>query len=395
MSDDYTEVTSESWFSRIGDSIKGILIGLLMFILAFPLLWWNEGRSVERYNSLKEGQSLVIAVPSETVNPANNGKLIHTQGLATTEEVLTDQDFAVSAPAIKLQRQVSMYQWKETEQTETHEEVGGSKTTIKHYTYDKAWSNTEIHASQFKKPAGHENPPMLYKNQTLQAQHVQVGAFTLNTAQIARLSGEQDFSVQGTSAPAQLAGKKLTVIGAGFYLGDNASEPQVGDLQVNFKILKPSDVSVVAQQQGSQFTAYKTQAGSDIDLLEMGLLDAEAMFTIAQQENTILTWAIRLGGFLLMWLGLSLVLKPLSVLGAVVPFFGDLIAMGTGIFAFLLSLPCTLLIIAVAWLAYRPLLTGGLVAIAVLAIIAMKFMPRRELPTHYRNSREWPVALKR
>ncbi len=53
--DSFTEVSSQGWFSRIGDSIKGILFGIFLFIAAFPLLWWNEGRSVERYNSLKEG----------------------------------------------------------------------------------------------------------------------------------------------------------------------------------------------------------------------------------------------------------------------------------------------------------------------------------------------------
>jgi hypothetical protein len=58
------------------------------------------------------------------------------------------------------------------------------------------------------------------------------------------------------------------------------------------------------------------------------------------------------------------------------PFLGDLIAMGTGLFAFLLSLPFTLLTIAVAWIAYRPLLAGILIAIAVVSVVAMKFMPR-------------------
>jgi hypothetical protein len=103
------------------------------------------------------------------------------------------------------------------------------------------------------------------------------------------------------------------------------------------------------------------------------------MFTAAQNENAIITWLIRAGGFLLMWIGLSMILKPLSVLAAVLPFLGDLIAMGTGVFAFLLSVPFTLLTIAVAWIAYRPLLAGVLITVAVVAIVAMKFMPRRNV----------------
>lgn len=375
--DSYTEITSESWFSRIADSIKGILFGFILFIIAFPLLWWNEGHSVERYNSLKEGQGVVVSVVATAVDPANNGKLVHTQGLATTQDILQDDVFAVSAPAIKLKRIVSMYQWKESEKSETTEQVGGSKTTKKTYSYDKQWSDDEINSSKFKQASGHNNPAMPHKSHTFQAQDVSLGAFKLNAEQISRLSGEQDFSIQEAPTSTLLAGKKLTATGTGFYVGDNPTNPQIGDLKVSFKIVKPADVSIIAQQQGNSFVAYQTQAGSAVDLVEMGLMDANAMFAIAQSENTMITWAIRIAGFLLMWIGLSMIMKPLSVLAAVLPFLGDLIAMGTGIFAFLLALPFTMITIAVAWITYRPLLAGILIAVALGAIIAMKFMPRR------------------
>lgn len=372
--DDYTEITSESWFSRIADSIKGILFGFILFVIAFPLLWWNEGHSVERYNSLKEGQGVVISIPATAVDTGNNGKLVHTQGMATTEEILQDDVFGVSAPAIKVQRTVSMYQWKETEKSETKEQVGGSKTTKKTYSYDKQWSEDAINSSQFKDASGHSNPPMPHKSKTFQAQDVSLGAFKLNADQISRLSGAQDLNIQE-----QLAGQQLTSAGNGIYLGGNSASPQIGDLQITFKVVKPADVSIIAQQQGNSFSAYPTQAGSAVDLLEMGLMDANALFAIAQSENTMITWAIRIGGFLLMWIGLSMMLKPLSVLAAVLPFLGDLIAMGTGLFAFLLSLPFTMVTIAIAWIAYRPLLAGILIVVAVGAVIAMKIMPRRSV----------------
>ena len=45
--DQFTEVEHVSWFGRIGGAFKGILVGLIMFVAAFPLLFWNEGRSVK------------------------------------------------------------------------------------------------------------------------------------------------------------------------------------------------------------------------------------------------------------------------------------------------------------------------------------------------------------
>ena len=40
------EYEEEGWFSRIGDSIKGIFGGIAIFMLAFPLIFWNECRAV-------------------------------------------------------------------------------------------------------------------------------------------------------------------------------------------------------------------------------------------------------------------------------------------------------------------------------------------------------------
>jgi hypothetical protein len=34
----FSEISSQSWFSRLGGAIKGIFIGLLMFIASFPLI---------------------------------------------------------------------------------------------------------------------------------------------------------------------------------------------------------------------------------------------------------------------------------------------------------------------------------------------------------------------
>lgn len=39
MSEDtFTEVTTESWLGRIGGAFKGIVVGLVLFIAAFPML---------------------------------------------------------------------------------------------------------------------------------------------------------------------------------------------------------------------------------------------------------------------------------------------------------------------------------------------------------------------
>ena len=51
-------VTSRGWFSRIGNSIVGVLFGILLLIGGIVLLTWNESRAVTTERSLAEGRSM-------------------------------------------------------------------------------------------------------------------------------------------------------------------------------------------------------------------------------------------------------------------------------------------------------------------------------------------------
>ena len=56
MSDTFTEITQKGWTSRIGESIKGVLIGIVLIGLSCVGLFWNEGRAVQTAKSLAEGE---------------------------------------------------------------------------------------------------------------------------------------------------------------------------------------------------------------------------------------------------------------------------------------------------------------------------------------------------
>ncbi|MCK5728133.1 MAG: TMEM43 family protein [Methylococcales bacterium] len=377
--DSFTDISRENWFSRMGSSLTGIFFGIVLFIAAFPLLWWNEGHSVERYDSLNEGQELVISVSSELIDLENNGQLIHTQGLASSQDVLKDEVFNVSATAIKLVRHISMYQWNEHKTTETTEKIGGTKETKTTYTYEKEWSNHQIESSQFKR-LGHTNPTLPFPYKTWKAKNVTVGHFKLNPSQINRITQKSTLSLHSFTAPKTLADKKVAIMGDHFYLGTSEGDPAIGDMKIHFQMVSPMEITVMAQQKGDSFIAYETKAGSPIDFLKSGNIEAKTLFTLAHEENTIMTWALRIAGLLLMWGGLSLILQPLAMLANVVPLLGNIVEIGTKILAFLITIPCAFITIAIAWIAYRPLLAGGLIVVSVLALIAIKLMSHKNTP---------------
>ena len=396
-----TEVTEESWFSRLGGAFKGILTGLILFILAFPLLFWNEGRAVKRAKALETGAAAVVSVQSDKIQPSNEGKLVHVSGMLLTDDTLTDSQFGITIKGIKLSRKVEMFQWKEKTSTKSEKQLGGSvkKTTV--YTYEKSWSSSVIDSSRFKE-AGHNNPGAFpVESQKWYAGNVKLGAFSLAKGQIERIGDEQPYAfpadyklppafkgkvengriVIPAAVPAQAPAAQAPAAQAQTPAAPQAVQgPQVGDIRISYTQIVPHNISIVAQQIKDTFCAYPVK-GDSILLMSDSIQSADLMFSKAQSANNMMTWILRIAGFLMMLIGLNMVFKPLSVLGDVIPFIGDLIGMGTSVVSFLIALPCWLICIAIAWLFYRPVLGITLLVLAVGAIILLLKKRKKKQPS--------------
>jgi len=370
MSDSYTHVTNESWTSRLGGSFKGIIFGLFLFVAAFPLLFWNEGRAIQTEKSLEEGAASVISIDSQSIVPVNEGKLVHLSDMATTEEELQDTQFKVKLQAINLQREVLVYQWQEHSESTTEKEMGGGTKTTTRYTYSKIWSSALISSSSFKHPQGHTNPGQkTYQNKQWYANTVTIGKFKLNSSLIHDISGADIIPLTENNIPSSVS---ATISADEIFVGNNLNEPIIGDTRIRFSAVKPKQVSIIAKQTNNSFTPYKTSVGNTIQLLTLGQISAQEMFADELSKNTFITWGLRFLGFMVMMIGLSLVLKPLSVLGDVIPFIGNIIEFGTGLLSAIIAFSLSLITIAIAWFFYRPILTIGLISIVVGIVYLLK-----------------------
>jgi len=362
MTNTFTEVTGKSWFGRIWESIKSMLLGVVLFLAAFVVLFWNEGRAVVTAQSLAEGSRVVLSVDAAQISPQNENKLIHITGTANTTEVLRDSQFPISATALKLQRTVEMYQWVEDKKTDTHKKVGGGEETTTTYTYNKQWSDTWHDSSSFKQASDHINPRKAVESNTLVAPKITVGAFELSAGLVGQIHGSQPLPLPADAPETLPDGFKKNA--AGYFRGDKPDQPQIGDLRVAFAVVKPQEVSIVAQQAGGALRGYATKAGRTLEMLETGSHSAADMFQTAATQNAHLTWILRGVGFLAMWIGLMLFVNPFKILADVIPFFGSLVGAGLAIVTALVAAPLSLLTIAVAWFFFRPLLSIGLLAAA-------------------------------
>lgn len=383
MAHSVTVTSSSSWFSRLAQSAKSVLVGLVFFFVSFPLLFWNEGRAVRTAKSLAEGAGAVVSVGADRVDSGNEGKLVHVSGAVTTDGPVVDEALGVEAEGVKLVRNVEIYQWKEKESSETRKKLGGGSETVTTYTYDTIWSEETIDSTSFHDESGHENRgDMPLGSTTFEADGVHLEAFELSPEQIAALDEKEPLPVDGPPT-ADLAGDPrgaLRAADGGFYLGADPTSPQVGDVRIRFEVVRPTTVSVVGVQVGNSFAAYQAEAGDSVLLVDEGTHTAAEMFQAAQDANKILTWVLRVVGWLLMFFGLLLIFKPIAVFADVLPLLGNMLGAGLGIFSFFIASGLTLVTIAIAWLAYRPLLGISLLVLAGGAIFLLARRGRKAAP---------------
>jgi len=392
---DFTEVSSQGWFSRIMESIKGVLVGFVLFLVAFPLLAWNEYRALKTAKSLEEGGKKLVQLDSPEVKSDNEGQFVSFNGLATTDETLKDDVFPVSSEkTIHLVRKVEMYQWKEnvTEKEET--KLGGKKEKVKEYNYVKEWSDKHIDSAGFnsggkakkQEDTGEtlENPPFPFDNKTFTAKKVTVGSFVLPDELVKKIHKDEPLPVAEPAKKAESGDdapkvpEKFVYKDGGFYKGASPGAPVIGDVRVSFSVTKPTDVSVYGKQMDNTVTGYKTDVGDTLFELRMGKMSGSDMIKAAEGENVMFTWILRVVGFLMMAFGLYMMFSPLVVIADVVPMFGSLLSAGAAIFAIMIALPLTFLTIGIAWVAVRPMVGIPLVVGAIALIVGGIFLFRRK-----------------
>ena len=387
----YTETHYTSWFDRLKNSVAGILTGIALIAFASWLLWWNEGDTFKTAGAIGEAELVTQDVPDiSNLNSELEGKVIHATGFATTDEVLNDPIFGIKATAIKLERDVEFYQWHENSRTEKRKKLGGGEEEITTYTYDKGWSSSKINSSNFHDPSYRDKNFTLadVDDNTIVAQNVKFGAYKLPSFLKNQIGGAKPITINEYDKEAiknilhvpsnyvytNFNGVEALIHASGsvIYLGAEPSNPKIGDVRITFKETPPADITIIAQVLRDTFEEFRASNGYRFSRLSMGTVGQATMFEDARSENNLMAWVFRAVGAALVMIGLGMIFKPLSVLLDVIPILGDIVGAGAGVVSFILGLVWSLIVIAIAWLRYRPLVAGILIAVAVVLMILLR-----------------------
>lgn len=424
----YQETTTTGYGTRVGRSFKGIGTGLLLFLAGTALLWWNEGRAVKTDKMLNEAEKVTVEMEDPTrKNPELDGELVCASALATTEDSLTDTQYHVGAKAIGLQRRVEYYQWVEHSESKSTDKFGGKEETVTTYTYTLQWVSRPVQSQNFKDPDYQQKNYTLaqVEDQTLWAENVSFGAYRLNSSQIHSISSKEPLVLDmdapvlqaldnairtvytthhGATRSTQPAPVSTEVpdsvktslsdsipqankvdleyihqVGNVLYYGRSPQSPEVGDIRITFEKVVPAMVTIIAQVNGDTFKPFKAKNGKKFSTLVMGKKDADEIYEAEHSANNMLLWIFRLVGVLFIIGGLKGIFGIVETLLKVVPFLASIVGFGIGLVCSVIGIAWALIIIAIAWLFYRPLLGISLLAAAGALIWVFAFKGKDKL----------------
>lgn len=342
---------------KIGDSFKGIGAGILMIILGVGLLWWNEGNNVKNLKTTAELENNYIDVKSDTIDSKNDGKLVAVSGKLINEKELFDGKFDITIKTPLMIRSVEVYQWVEKSEADDNDKTN--------YTYEKKWSNDLIDSSEFHQ-TGHDNPSQkLYEDEIYVSNDVKVGAFSLTDDQVKRLTTNGSYT--------DFNQEKITDLGlktSGKYItnSDDLENPEVGDVRVSFDYNNSTEISVLAVQSGKSFATFTSAAGKKINKIMDGTHNGKDMIESIKSENNFLKWILRLAGALLCMIGFRAILSPISTITGFIPILGNIVGAAVGLVSIILGLCLSFIVMAIAWISFRPIFGISLLAITIILI---------------------------
>ena len=447
----YQEVTTTGYGTRVGNSFKAIGSGILLFCAGTALLWWNEGRAVKTEKMLDEAGSAYVEMENPNKKDASlEGELICGTALATTEDSLSDAQFGIGAKAIALKRSVEYYQWVEHAEEKKEDKLGGKEVTTTTYTYSKEWVSSQVQSSEFKDPA-YQNKNMVLttvEDKEQYAENVSWGAYKLTESLIHSISSregldltisedllrqfdkntqtayERFYGVQKNRQPAEQPAETAAVsdsvkavndsinnaianaenkkdleyvhqAGNVLYFGRVPGSPEVGDVRVTFEKVVPAKVTVMAVVDGDSFKPFKAKNGKRFQTLVMGKKSGDEIIDAEKDANNMLTWALRILGVLMVIGGLKGIFGFIETILKVVPFIAGIFGWGVGLVCSVIGVAWSLIVIAIAWLFYRPLLGITLLVLAGFLVWVFAFKGKdklKELAAKAKEKGAKPVA---
>ncbi|XP_039297293.1 transmembrane protein 43 homolog isoform X2 [Nilaparvata lugens] len=341
-----------------------IIFGTLLLGIGIFLLYSNEMKAVEMTNSLHDALNSVIQVHLlDPIYEINEGMLIYICGPIQLDEPLTEPEYGISVPAVKLKRRVQMYQWVEEITKKAVDDTLPTADSSFSATYTTEWKDKLIDSNRFFNTADHHNPTEFpLKSAMYVSDVVRLGRYTLSTELKDKFS---DFiSVTSDERPER---RDIKLHVGLYYHSIDVWNPEVGDIRVQFSYAGP---------QGAVVTVVGRQVNSELQgsLLAPGRVPVYMMLSQQHANHTWFTRLFRILAWMLVYLGATFLHHLIKCYNR--------IGLDENWLSVSMSFCVGLVVTGAVWYSHRPWLGWILFSGAVLPLL-WPFVKRLHTDEHY------------
>lgn len=352
-------MSSQNFGDKLVGSIGTLLMGILVFLGSFVILYMTAART--DYSIISQ-----IAVTPENVTETKDFVYVTDKLIATGE--IGDDLYLDAGEYAVMNRTVEMYSWVEDKNVE------GDNT---YYKYDTAWVANPQDSAEFDQTKHHENPSMEFENISIFAQDVRMGEYGIDLESV-RLSGFKSLSLNEDIIRldrfSSLESKEkvdYVYVGRGSW-----GSPVVGDVRISYSVVPSGEkVTVFGMIEDNEIVQHYDAEKRELFRIFSGVRQ-NAAAKLSMEYGTA-GWMGRILGFLVMWIGLMMVLKPLSVSFEMIPFVGDIGKKALGIVTFVIALIITIVSYLIMAILHSTL---GLVLVALAALAVVGYLYANKKP---------------
>ncbi len=311
--------------SQFVDSVKGMLVGFLCFIISWPVLWCGATRT-------ELGKEFAKAVPIEKAS--KDGQLVFLTGTPKADEI-GDGASLPKGKYLAINKQIEYYAVVSKEKSKTQKK-GTKQVTTKWTEYTLEWtSSPKPIQMKYKKDrdtwrrfAQSNNLPSSVKNPVVPEGEKTSDMITTPNCTV------NDYTVPVKDVRFKGGSKELDKV----YLKGKKDSPKVGDKRISYSVY-PSDIQYTfsGEKQGKALGTHTVNNEPIIVAADGG---PDKLIANLKSEDRMMWWIYLIIGFVLMAAGLNMLVGPLTTLLDFIPYVGEF---GAGLIRFILTIVAAVL----------------------------------------------------
>ncbi len=212
-----------------------LVLAFLCLLFGFITTYSMESNYVSDVSSYQQLAERTVTVPPDAPDSVGHADVVHVTGSLLVDETLSDETFDVDHRALKLERNVEVFQWLSENDD-----------------FQKGWSSRLVGGQSELGDPRHQNPPeRIVEPQSITASEARIGQFSLSEELISQVDADQSvpidtFDSDDVSGPVadQISGVRDQSI----FVGSTDADPSVGDHRITFKSAQTGTYTALAER---------------------------------------------------------------------------------------------------------------------------------------------------